>query len=226
MVEANQLLLDLGGAPSLTRDDLVVSAANLNAASLIDSWPHWPSPWAILIGSKGYGKSHLAEIWYETAMPHRVKPSKMSDDDLDEAQNGRQILIDGLFEGQFDEARMFHLMNAVRNARQTMLITTETSPALWHLETADLRSRFKAATTVEIGAPDDALLRAVIAKLFADRQINVGPDIVEYLATRIDRSLDSVNRVVNRLDNEALVSKTRITKPFIARVLENIESEH
>jgi chromosomal replication initiation ATPase DnaA len=48
---------------------------------------------------------------------------------------------------------------------------------------------------------------------------------VEYLATRIDRSLDSVNRVVDRLDNEALVSKARITKPFIARVLENIESE-
>lgn len=226
MVEANQLLLDLGGAPSLTRDDLVVSAANLNAASLIDNWPHWPSPWAILIGSKGYGKSHLAEIWYEAAMPHRVQPSQLSDDDLGEAQNGRPILIDGLSEANFDEARMFHLMNAVRNARQTMLITTETAPSLWHLETADLRSRFKAATTVEIGAPDDALLRAVIAKLFADRQINVGPDIVEYLATRIDRSLDSVNRVVDRLDNEALVSKARITKPFIARVLENIESEH
>ncbi|WP_018687522.1 HdaA/DnaA family protein [Ahrensia kielensis] len=225
MVEANQLLLDLRGAPSLTRDDLVVSAANLNAASLIDNWPHWPSPWAVLIGAKGYGKSHLAEIWCEAAQAHRVNPSELSDVDLDEAQKGRPILIDGLSEGNFDETRTFHLMNAVRNAQQTMLITAENNPALWRLETADLRSRFKAATTVEIGEPDDALLRAVLAKLFADRQINVGPDIVEYLATRIDRSLGSANHVVNLLDREALMSKARITKPLIARVLETIDSE-
>lgn len=221
MSKSGQLLLDLGGAPSLTRDDLVVSAANLNAASLIDNWPHWSSPWAILIGAKGYGKSHLAEVWCEVAYAHRVEPSNLSDEDLDEAQSGRPVLIDGLFDGQYDETRLFHLMNAIRNAQATMLITAENAPGLWDTKTADLNSRFKAATTVEIGEPDDALLHAVIAKLFADRQISVAPEVVDYLAMRIDRSLDSANRIVQRLDKEALVSKSRITKPFIARVLES-----
>ena len=76
----------------------------------------------------------------------------------------------------------------------------------------DLASRLKAAATVEIREPDDLLLAGVITKLFADRQVEVEPHVVQFLVRRIERSLSTAIRVVERLDRAALEQKTRITR--------------
>lgn len=83
----------------------------------------------------------------------------------------------------------------------------------------DLASRLKAAATVEIDEPDDLLLAGVITKLFADRQIEVDPAVVQYLVRRIERSLSTAIGVVDRLDRAALEQKTRITRALAADVL-------
>jgi len=222
--EFDQLLLDLGGAPSLTRDDLIVSPSNLDAASLVDRWPAWSGPYAALVGPKGYGKTHLAEIWSQRAQAYRLDLEASSDADLDAAQAGRPILIDGLTPENLNETQLFHLMNSVRNAQSHMLLTSDTPMAHWPIETADLMSRIKSATTVSISAPDDALLAGVIAKLFSDRQIDVQASVIQYTAQRIERSLAVANQLVERLDNMSLANKKSVTKPLVKQMLDNIEN--
>lgn len=224
MTESDQLLLDLGGAPSLTRDDLIVTASNLDAVSLVDRWPAWSGPFAVLVGPKGCGKTHLVEIWANRTQAYRPNLDELCGADLDAAQAGRPIAIDGLKPENLDETHLFHLMNFVRNAQSHMLLTSETPIELWPINTADLMSRIKSATTVAISPPDDALLEGVISKLFSDRQIEVQVSVIQYIVQRIERSLDVANQLVQRLDKMALANKTSVTKPLVKQMLDDFEN--
>ncbi|WP_306118648.1 MULTISPECIES: hypothetical protein [unclassified Roseitalea] len=217
-----QMLLDLGARPSLARDDLIATASNKAAIGLIDSWPNWPAPVAFVFGPAGSGKSHIAAVWTAMAGAHRLAdPCAPSPRDIAIAQTGQPVLCDGLVPADLDETALFHLINAVRGAGGSMLAlaTAASAPAQWAVRTPDLASRLRAATQVELKLPDDMLLRAVAAKLFADRQIAIDPAVIEYIVARLERSLAAVIEAVDRLDRAALARKSRITRPLAAQVL-------
>ncbi len=213
-----QLPLDLGHAPGMGRDDFIVSGSNRQAVALIDAWPHWQAPVAILAGPVGAGKTHLGEIWRVEADAFAADPARITDADVARAAE-RPALLDGVSEARIDEEGLFHLINAVRQGGQTMLMTARRFPAAWGVALADLRSRLKAATVVEIGEPDDFLLAAAITKLFADRQLAVEPHVVQYVASRIERSLATAIAVVERIDRLAMEEKARITRQLAAQVI-------
>ncbi|KQU65741.1 hypothetical protein ASC75_11035 [Aminobacter sp. DSM 101952] len=212
-----QLPLDLGHSPGFSRDDLVVSAANAQAASLIDRWPAWPAPVVLLAGPAGSGKTHLAAIWREHAGAVEISGSDIA------AHVGEigaaPVLIDDVDRGRLDQDGLFHLINTVRGAGSHLLLTARSFPAAWGVTLPDLASRLKAAATVEIEEPDDLLLAGVITKLFADRQVEVDPHVVQFLVRRIERSLSTAIRVVDRLDRAALEQKTRITRALAAETV-------
>ena len=118
-----------------------------------------------------------------------------------------------------DETGLFHLINAVRAAGTHLLLTARRFPSAWGVRLPDLASRLKAAATVEILEPDDHLLAGVITKLFADRQVEVEPHVVQFLVRRIERSLSTAIGVVDRLDRAALEQKTRITRALAAEMV-------
>ena len=78
---------------------------------------------------------------------------------------------------------------------------------------------------VEIGEPDDALVRAVLVKHFLDRQLVVDTATVDYLALRIERSLAAAREIVESLDREALTTARRITRQMAAEVLRRLEEQ-
>lgn len=211
-----QLLLDIGLSGSMSRDDLVVTRSNRAAVMLIESWPNWPGPAVVLAGPPGSGKTHLATIWREMAAARECDPAALTEADLDAAQAGEALLLDGIEPGGFDENALFHIMNAVRANGGSLLMTSAHWPGAWQVKTPDLRSRIQAATTVEIAEPDDELLFGVMTKLFADRQIAVDPSVIRYIASRIERSLASALAIVDRLDKASLARKARITRAFAA----------
>ncbi|RST82792.1 hypothetical protein EJC49_23305 [Aquibium carbonis] len=217
-IKARQLPLDLGHHAELSRENLIVSPANAAAVALVDRWPDWTSPVAVLAGPTGSGKSHLAEIWAQAADAVRLSPAGLGDG-FEAAQQGRAILIDGIATGECDQTALFHLINQVRTANSFMLLTSRAFPAAWGVTLPDLASRLRAATVVEIGEPDDLLLAGVITKLFADRQVEVEAHVVAYLISRIERSLSTAGRVVDELDRTALEQKSRVTRTLAASVI-------
>ena len=75
------------------------------------------------------------------------------------------------------------------------------------------------ATPAALGAPDDELLRKVLVKLFADRQLVVDKPVIDYLISRMERSLSAAVALVEALDREALAAGRGITRPMAAGVL-------
>ncbi|MEX0408460.1 DnaA regulatory inactivator HdaA [Aquibium sp. LZ166] len=213
-----QLPLDLGHHAEFSRDSLVVSPANAKAVAAIDRWPDWPSPVVILAGPTGSGKTHLGAVWAEAADAQRI-PLEGLGLACQVAEAGRPVLIDGVEARGFDQTALFHLINSVRAANSFLLMTSRTFPLAWGVSLPDLESRLKAATVVEIGEPDDMLLAGVITKLFADRQLDVEAHVVSYLVSRMERSLSTAGRVVEKLDRAALEQKSRITRGLAAQVV-------
>jgi chromosomal replication initiation ATPase DnaA len=101
----------------------------------------------------------------------------------------------------------------------TLLLTATEPPSAWPVRLPDLRSRLLAAWPVRIEPPDDALLRALLVKQFADRQLRVEPAVIEYLIPRLERSFASMREAVDLLDRAALRNQRPITLPLARKVL-------
>lgn len=208
-----QLPLELGHRAALGRDDFLVSESNRDAVAWIDLWPQWPAPGLVVCGPAASGKSHLAEVWRARSDAVRIDRRDMVPDAIARVVATRAVVIEDADRG-IDETALFHLYNILAERRGSLLLTALLPPARWHLQLADLRSRLASLPTVAIAAPDDALMQAVLVKLFADRQLLVDPDLVTYLATRLDRSLAAAAAAVDVLDRAALAARRSLTIPF------------
>jgi chromosomal replication initiation ATPase DnaA len=214
-----QLAFDLALDPRYGREDFLVSPSNEQAYALIERWPDWPDTIQLLIGPTGSGKSHLASIWATTAKAWTIDAFEVSADRVPHLVSNGALVIEDMDRADRDEAALFHLLNLARERRASVLITCETAPLHWGLRTPDLLSRLRLAPAATLEPPDDALLKAVLVKLFVDRQLVVDTTVVDYIAVRIERSLARAAEVVGALDREALSRGRRVSRPIAAEIL-------
>ena len=160
------------------------------ALALIERWPDWPDRAMVLVGPEGSGKSHLAAIWAAAVGRAHLAAARSTGRTTCRRRSRPARWCSRISPtGRFDERALFHLLNLAREERAYVLMTARSAPASWTIGVP--RSRLALARRCRwstLAAPDDALLRAVIVKLFADRQLVVDESLVAYLATRIERS--------------------------------------
>lgn len=214
-----QLALALPHRESFARDDFLEGPGNAAALALIDSWPDWPARAMLLVGPEGSGKSHLAAIWATEAGARLTAATALDAREVPAALATGALVVEDAVAGGFDERALFHLLNLAREEAAFVLITSRTAPAAMPVVLRDLASRLRALPAVTLAAPDDALLRAVLVKLCADRQMTVDEGVVGYLAARIERSFAAARRTVERLDAEALRLARPVTRALAASVL-------
>lgn len=217
-----QIPLDFGHQAADGRDDLIVSDRLSAVVTLVDRWPDWPSQIVVLAGPIGSGKSHLTKIWSERAGAIAVTANAGDNHAMEAAASG-PVFIEDIDRTGFDETTLFHLINTVHAHSTSLLMTSRLWPAAWNVTLPDLASRLKAATTVEIGEPDDDLLAQVLVKLFADRQIAADDRVVAYLVARMERSLATARTIVSRIDGLAMSRKTKISRQLAAEVLASMD---
>jgi chromosomal replication initiation ATPase DnaA len=214
-----QLAFDLPLDPRFGAEDFLVSPSNEQAYGRIESWPDWPDTILLLVGPRGSGKSHLASIWATNARAWTIDASGITQDKVPHLVSNGALAIEDMDRGERDEAALFHLLNLAREKKASVLITSETQPDRWCLRTPDLLSRLRLAPSVSLEAPDDALLKAVLVKLFVDRQLVVDTSVVDYIALRIERSLAKASELVALLDKEALSRGRRVSRAIAAEIL-------
>ena len=213
-----QLVLALDHAVSFAREDFLGGPSNAAALALVERWPDWPDRIMALVGPEGSGKSHLAAIWAETAGARVLAAKLLGETDLPAALATGALVVEDLEPAGLDERALFHLINLAREERAFVLLTARASPAGFPVAIRDLASRLRALPSVALAPPDDVLLRSLIVKLAADRQLTVDEALVNYLANRIERSFTGARAAVARLDEEAMRQHRPVTRALAAEL--------
>lgn len=217
---ATQLSFDLPSKTALGREDFFVSSANALAVAMMSA-TSWPGNKLVLSGPAGAGKTHLAHVWAAETGGRIVQAAALRFDDVPDLAKGPVAVenVPLIVPDLQQQKTLFHLHNLVLAEGHTLLMTGRDAPKSWALPLADLQSRVEGAHHVALEYPDDALLGAVLTKLFTDRQLNPGPEVIAYLVKHMDRSFETAARVVDQLDNLALTEKRDITRALAIRVL-------
>ena len=203
-----QLAFALPVAEAFLRADFFASPANAAALTALTA------PRLILVGPAGSGKTHLAHIWC------RDHGAQLIDDlarQLPSLQADARIAVDNA--QAIDQTALFHLYNLL-TPQGKLLLTAPLPPRDW-ASLPDLKSRLQTLPTAQLNPPDDALLSAVLIKLFADRQITVAPNLISYLTARMERSIAAARRLVADLDAKSLAAARPITRALAAELLDS-----
>jgi chromosomal replication initiation ATPase DnaA len=218
-----QLPLEFGHEAARGAEDFIPSASNAAALELISRWPDWPARIVALIGPDGSGKSHLAAVWAAHAGADVMAAQALTEQGVPNALKRNALVLEDGDRGGLDERALFHALNMAREQDAYMLLTARRPPASWQVVIPDLTSRLRAMPTIVIEAPDEALIAAVMVKLFADRQLEARKPVIEFLVRRMDRSLANAARLVAALDALALSERRPITRAVAADVLARLE---
>jgi chromosomal replication initiation ATPase DnaA len=218
-----QLRLELRRSIPLRRKDFVVSPTNAEAVRAIDGWRQWHAGALALVGPEGAGKTHLARIWAKEAGAVVVCRKTLATLDLATLE-GRPVLFEDAGRPAEDEL-LFHLINMAGTDGGALLLTARTPPAEWPAALPDLRSRLNALNVAELPAPDDIILEGVLRKLFRERNIEPGDDLIAYLMRRIERSGPAARAIVDRLDEAAAEGEQRAVSRALARQFLEIDDE-
>ena len=216
---AQQLILDLPVRTSLDRGDFFVSEVNQFALARLESPATWPNGKLVLVGPEGAGKTHLAHIWAEQEGARLIRPPDLERLNIGSIEDS--VAFDDADRIQGDAERaLLHLHNQVAASGHCLLLTARQAPRRWKVDLPDLKSRMEATDIVRIDAPDEALLSAVLMKLFADRQSPVTPSAIRWLTRHLDRSFAEAQRIVAAIDAHALAERRKVTRDLAAEVLD------
>lgn len=188
----SQLRLPLG-LPDACETEFLVGESNARAVHQLEHWATWPVMSALLTGPRKSGRSLLARVF-------AAKSGGRIFDDADRAR----------------EADVFHAWNQAQQERRPLLIVAEAAPPAWDVKLPDLRSRLAASPLLEIGPPDDLLMPQLIEHAFERHLLHARPDLVAWLAKRIERSHVAILRVADALESEA---GDRLSIPAVRAVL-------
>ncbi len=222
MTDRKQLLFAFDHAPSFQEQDFLVADDNREAYAWLERWPHWPASVLVVHGPPGCGKTHLLHVFLA-----RTGGLALTRSDLDQGHVVERL--DAAPAWAFDDAdhvtgpaqevALLHVYNTICETRRHLLLTAREPPSRWRIGLADLGSRLRAIPVAGIRSPGDPLMRAVLVKLFADRQLQVDDGVLTYVLSHMERTFDAARSIVARIDETALHGHRRITTVLVREVL-------
>ena len=223
-----QLLLNWPVNEKFAQSDFLPSYSNEKAVNWIDVWPDWQRGGEafhclIIYGPNGCGKTHLCHVWQAISKGEIIRADALDKIDFMSTDSFVYIVedVDQYINDKDTQQSLLHLYNWIREHGGYLLLTASARPKSWPISLKDLSSRLLASETVEIKAPDDDLMKAVISKQFSDRQITIGDDVLNYLVARAERAFDAIRKLVQNIDRLSRMEKKKITIATVRRVLEN-----
>jgi chromosomal replication initiation ATPase DnaA len=218
---ARQLTLSFPERIAYVPEDFLPSPANAEACAWLETPDQWPACRLALYGEAGTGKTHLLHLFaarhdallmpvQELRQFRDFPQTPLAIDDADSARDPESLL---------------HLLNAAAENRLPVLLAARTPPSRWATGLPDLDSRLRAITTVELGQPDDDLLRALLARLIAQRQLRVEESVQDYLLARLPRTGSAMREAAARLDRASLAAGKSVSRRIAADVLASMTGE-
>ncbi len=200
--------------------DFVAAASNEDALAWLRRPRDWPDRRMIIWGASGCGKTHLLRIWAQANAARIITGAELTG--VPELPDGGGIAIDDA-DAATDQTALLHLLNAASEQRLAVLLSARRAPACWPLTLPDLASRVRAAHAVQVRAPDDVLLRVILARRCHARQLAVPEAVQDWLCARLPRTPAAMAEVAARLDAASLAGKIAVTRSLAARIVDGME---
>lgn len=216
MHATGQLILKFPPVQRFAAPDFLPAPCNEAALTWLARSGDWPNRRLALWGEAGNSKTHLLHIWADRVGAVLLRGPSLQG--LPELPKRGGIALDAA-DATMDEAALLHLLNAAVEVGLPVLMAGRTPPSRWGTRLPDLTSRLRAVSAVQIEAPDDELLRALLIRLVRDRQLVVSEAVHEWLLRRLPRTPAALHEAVERLDEAALAGGSAITRALAATVL-------
>ena len=218
MNEQNQLLINFNLKKDYDEQDFYVSSSNKYAFNIINGWPKWLKRTVNLYGEQYSGKSHLSKIFETKTTCLNIESINFTNEILLKFKTKQALIIEN-FNFNIPEKLLYTLINIVEQENKYLLITSLKPLNKFDFKLKDLNSRINNCLFVEIGAPDDELIYALIVKNFSDRQINIDKKIIEYIIKRINRSYKDIFLFIYKVDKLSLQKGKPINLSIIKKIL-------
>ena len=210
-----QQTLPLKLLPSYGRHDFIVGESNIEAVKWIDNFSKSNITGLIIIGPSASGKSHLIstlENKYKILEAKDINEEKINILEL------KDVIIENI--EQIKNHNFFlHVINFVKEKNFKVLLTSKLSIKELNIRLEDLKSRLLAYSHSKILLPTDDVLRGIIIKVSKDKGLLLSDNVINYIITHIERSYSVINTFLNDLDHLSLISKKRITVPFVKKLM-------
>ncbi len=220
-----QIALDigLGDSPSL---DNYFAGPNEAALAHLKLWTgnatRSPVP-TYLWGANGSGKSHLLAASGEALRAQGagvgwMDASMSEPPDFNEAWTA--VMLDDVdrYSALQQHAAFSWFVNA--QTHQRWLLATGSLPPADLLLREDLRTRLGWGHVFALQVLSEPDQRAVLRRAADARGIFLGDEVMDYMLSRFPRDLGSLMRLLDRMDQYALVQKRALTVPLIKAMLD------
>ena len=218
-MNGRQLALPFPHAPHYDHSEILRAPCNDAALAWLDRTTEWPGLRLAVWGGEGAGKTHLAHAWARRQGGVLTEGYLLRGVPRPEAP----VAVDDA-DALADEAALLHLLNAAAEMRLPVLLLAREPPARWKLSLPDLASRVRAMVAVGIQEPDDAMLRALLDRLLADRQLDLAEGLRDWLLARLPRTPGALREAASRLDRASLSAGGRVTRALAGEVLVAMEA--
>ena len=215
----DQLIFKFPFAKKYYEQDFFVSNNNFSAFKLIEDWPTWPGKWLNIFGAPGSGKTHLAKILEKKIDKIKLIDAKNIRDEIIKDLNKLDCLIIDSFENNINEKLLYSILNQSKQLENYILINSIPSIKNLKFRLEDLKSRINSFLYIGIDLPTDDLLKVIISKTLSDNQININPNLSDYIIKNVERSYEKMFKFLKEVDELSLSTGKSININLIKKVL-------
>lgn len=223
MNKHKQIPLELSLPVSYKMQDYVIDTQNKPIVTLLNTFPHWNSRWVWIEGEVGSGKTHLAHMFQDIMQAKQIFTLSDNLEHIEQQldQTACFVFDDNIPQNRHNQEKLFHMINMVNGFQGYGVILSE---FINNEETLlpDLLSRLYQMMRFRLRPPDDALMRALLVKLFADRQLSLSLSQLNWLIPRMRRSYHFIQSFTAKVDVTSLSEQKGITQPLLKSVLEQM----
>ncbi|HEY0891342.1 MAG TPA: chromosomal replication initiator protein DnaA [Nocardioides sp.] len=236
--------------PKYTFETFVIGSSNRfphAAAVAVSEAPGRAYNPLLVYGESGLGKTHLLHAighyvrsLYSGAKVRYVSSEEFTNEFINAIRDDRQdrfkrryrdvdvLLIDDIqfLEGKTQtQEEFFHTFNTLHNANKQIVLTSDRAPKRLEALEDRLRNRFEWGLITDVQPPDVETRIAILRKKAAMDRLTAPPDVLEFIATKIQTNIRELEGALIRVTAFANLNRQEVDMTLAEIVLKDLIPE-